>query len=191
MDELFKAGVAETAWYCARTQPKHEQIAARDLSTRLRLEVFNPRLRIERTTRRGPVKLIEPLFPCYLFVRCHLAEQVENIRYATGISSLVHFGPKIPAVPDSVVEELRQCFDSADPLPVQDPLRVGSEVTVGEGSLLGSQGIVVRVLPAKQRVQVLLDFLGRTTLAEVDRKALIVADRSMAVLMPSLAMAAA
>ena len=74
---------------------------------------------------------------------------------------------------------------------VQDPLRVGSQVTVADGSLLGSQGIVVKVLPAKQRVQILLDFLGRTTLAEMDRNSLIVEDRSMVDLMPSLAMAAA
>jgi transcriptional antiterminator RfaH len=191
MDQFATFGVGEAAWYCARTQPKHEHIAARDLSARLGLEVFNPRLRIERATRRGVVKLVEPLFPCYLFVRCHLADQVEHVRYATGISSLVHFGPKIPTVPDSVVEELRQCFEAQEPMAVRDPLQIGSEVTVAEGSLLGSQGIVVRVMPARQRVQVLLDFLGRTTLAEVDRKALIVENRSLAALMPSLALAAA
>jgi transcriptional antiterminator RfaH len=191
MDQFLKPDVAETAWYCARTQPKHEHIAARDLTVRLGLEVFNPRLRIERATRRGVVKLIEPLFPCYLFVRCHLADQVEHVRYATGISSLVHFGPKVPTVADEVIEDLRQCFEAEEPMTVQDPLRVGSEVTVADGSLLGSQGVVIKVLPAKQRVQVLLDFLGRTTVAEVDRKSLIVEDRSIAALMPSLAMAAA
>jgi hypothetical protein len=36
-------------------------------------------------------------------------------------------------------------------------------------------------------VQILLDFLGRTTLAEVDRKSLILENSSMADLMPSLA----
>ncbi len=190
MDEFFKVGTTETAWYCARTQPKHEHIAAANVSKQLGLEIFHPRLKIERATRRGVVRVIEPLFPCYIFVRCALQERVDQIRYVNGISSLVHFGPKIPVVPDQVIEELRQCFDSAEPMAVQDSVRVGAEVTVAEGSLLGSQGIVVRVLPAKQRVQILLDFLGRTTLAEVDRRSLIVEDRTMADLMPSLAMAA-
>jgi transcriptional antiterminator RfaH len=190
MDKGINA-LGEPAWYCARTQPKHEHIAARDLSARLGLEVFNPRLKIERATSRGVVKLVEPLFPCYIFVRCQLADQAEHVRYATGISSLVHFGPKIPSVPDVTIEELRQCFESEEPMAVQDSLRVGSEITVAEGSLLGSKGVVVKVLHAKQRVQILLDFLGRTTLAEMDRHALIVEERSMADLMPSLAMAAA
>ena len=116
---------------------------------------------------------------------------MNQIRYVNGISSLVHFGARLPVVQDSVIDDLRQCFGSEEPLAVEDPLRVGAEVTVAEGSLLGSQGIVVRVLRAKQRVQILLDFLGQTTLAEVDRRSLILEDRSMADLMPSLAMAAA
>jgi len=178
-------------WYCARTQPKHEHIAAANLCKQLGLDIFHPRLRLERATRRGVVRVVEPLFPCYIFVRCRLEESINDIRYVSGISSLVHFGGKIPAVPAHVVEELRQCFESEEPMAVQDPLRVGAEVTVVEGSLLGSRGIVVRLLPAKQRVQILLDFLGRTTLTEVDRKSLLVEDGSLAELMPSLAMAAA
>ena len=191
MDHSFRVGAAEQAWYCARTQPKHEHIAARDLAARLKLEVFNPRLKMERATRRGVVRVVEPLFPCYLFVRCHLADQVEMVRYATGISSLVHFGSKIPTVSDEVIEDLRRCFESEEPMAVRDPMRIGSEVRVAEGSLLGSQGIVVRLMPARQRVQILLDFLGQTTLAEVDRKSLVVEDESVADLMPRLAMAAA
>lgn len=191
MDQFFKLGVAEPAWYCARTQPKHEHIAAANLAKQLGLEIFHPRLKLERATRRGVVRVVEPLFPCYIFVRCELAERLNDIRYINGISSLVHFGARIPVVPDGVIDELRQCFESEEPMAVQDPVRVGAEVTVAEGSLLGSQGIVVRVLPAKQRVQILLDFLGRTTLAEVDRRSLIVEDRTMADLMPRLAMAAA
>ena len=176
-----------SAWYCARTQPKHEHIAAANLRKRLGLEVFHPRLRLERATVRGTIRVIEPLFPCYIFVRCILAEGIDEIRYVTGISSLVHFGHRIPVVPDLVIEELKQCFESEEPMAVEDRLVAGAEVTVAEGALLGSHGIVVRVLPAKQRVQILLDFLGRTTLTEVDRKSLTVQNRCMADLMPALA----
>lgn len=175
------------AWYCARTQPKHEHIAAANLATKLGLEVFHPRLRLERATRRGAVRVIEPLFPCYIFVRCLLGEQLHQIRYVNGISSLVHFGQQIPTVADDVIEDLRQCFDSEEPMAVEDRLEPGAEVTVAEGSFLGSRGIVVRVLPARQRVQILLDFLGRTTLAEVDRKSLTVEGQTLADLMPALA----
>jgi transcriptional antiterminator RfaH len=87
------------AWYCARTKPKHEHIAAANLSRNLGLEVFNPRLRIERATRRGVVRSIEPLFPCYIFVNC-ANDSLSDIRYVNGVSSIVHFGLGIPTVPD-------------------------------------------------------------------------------------------
>src|SRR5881275_3170981 len=156
----------DQAWYCARTQPKHEHIAAGNASRRLGLEVFHPRLRLERATRRGVVRVVEPLFPCYVFIRCNLAANFDQIRYLTGISSLVHFGGQIPVVPDQVIEELRSCFDADAPVDVENQLRPGTEITIAEGSFLGSHGVVVRMLPARQRVQVLLEFLGRTTLTE-------------------------
>jgi len=74
-----------------------------------------------------------------------------------------------PTVPDGVIDELRQCFEAEEPMAVDDRLYPGADVTVAEGAFLGFSGIVVRVLPARQRVQILLEFLGRTTIAEVDR----------------------
>jgi transcriptional antiterminator RfaH len=178
-----------TAWYCARTKPKHEHIVAAGLKRNLGLEVFHPRLRLERATKRGVVRVVEPLFPCYVFVRCNLNESLDGVRYVNGVSSLVHFGQRIPAIPNDVVEELRQCFELQELMDVEDSLRPGTEVTVGQGAFHGFNGIVLRILPAKQRVQILLDFLGRTTLAEVDRKSLVVENRCMADVMPLLAVA--
>ena len=132
------------------------------------------------------MRVIEPLFPCYIFVRCMLAESSDQIRYMTGVRSFVHFGHRVAMVPDEVVEELRQCFPCGEPMEVEDRLQPGMEVTVSEGAFLGSRGVVVRVLPARQRVQILLDFLGRTTVAEVDRRTLIVQDQCWANLIPGL-----
>jgi transcriptional antiterminator RfaH len=180
-----------SAWYCARTKPKHEHIAAANVVKRLGLEVFHPRLRMERATRRGLVRVVEPLFPCYVFVRCNLENYFDGIRHVTGISSLVHFGAKIPAVPDAAIEELRQCFESEEPMVVADGVVPGAEVQIVEGVFMGFSGMAVRTLSAGQRVQILLDFLGRITLAEVDRKSLRVENRRVADLVPLLATASA
>src|SRR5215467_1763493 len=106
-------------WYCVRTQPKHEHIAAAGLSRNLGLEVFNPRLRLERPTRRGVVRVVEPLFPCYLFVHCSLDDKLDEIRFVNGVSSLVHFGNKIPIVSEAVIDELKQCFEADEPIAVE------------------------------------------------------------------------
>ena len=184
---IYSMQTPESAWYCARTKPKHEHIAAANLQKRLRLEVFHPRLRMERATQRGVIRVVEPLFPCYIFVRCMLAESMESIRHASGVSSLVHFGERIPIVPDGTIEELRQCFESEEPMAVQDGLVAGTEVTIAAGAFLGYSAMVVRALPAVRRVQILLDFLGRPTLAEVDRNSLKLLHQRVADRLPLLA----
>jgi transcriptional antiterminator RfaH len=175
------------AWYCARTKPKHEHIAAANIAKKLGLEVFHPRLRLERATRRGMMRVVEPLFPCYIFVRCVLEKRLDDIRHVTGISSLVHFGQKIPPVPDAAIDELKQCFETEDIIAMGDGVAVGAEVTIVDGAFMGFSGMVVRTLSAGQRVQILLDFLGRVTLAEVERRSLKVENRAVADLLPFLA----
>ena len=149
-----------TAWYCARTKSKHEHFAASHLRKNLNLEVFHPQLQIERATRRGVVRVVEPLFPCYIFVRCVLEDYLDDIQYANGVHSLVNFGNRIPAVPDSIVEELRDCFEAEDTMTVPDRIAPGDEVTIGEGAFAGMHAYVMRLMPARKRVQVLLEMLG-------------------------------
>jgi transcriptional antiterminator RfaH len=176
-----------SAWYCARTKAKHEHIAAANVGKRLGLEVFHPRLRLERATRRGVVRVVEPLFPCYIFIRCILENSFDDIKHVSGISNLVHFGRKIPAVPEAAIVELKQCFESEEPMMVEDGVVPGAEVKIADGVFMGFSGMVVRTLSAGQRVHILLDFLGRITLAEVDRKSLTAENRRVADILPLLA----
>jgi transcriptional antiterminator RfaH len=175
------------AWYCARTKPKHEHIAAANVRKNLGLEVFHPQLRIERATRRGVVRVIEPLFPCYVFIRCVLDEKENEIRYASGISSLVHFGHRIPTVPDLIIEELQECFETGEPMMVGEHLSPGDRVNLVDGAFGGASAFVLRVLPAKKRVQVLLDILGGPTPVEVERSSVVLEKNTLADLAPILA----
>lgn len=176
-----------TAWHCVRTKPKHEHIAAATLRKTLDLETFLPRLRMERATRRGAICSVEPLFPCYLFVRCEINEQLDEIKHANGVSSLVQFGAKIPVVEDAIVEELQECFEADEPMTVENRLTPGSEVTVAGGAFDGMHAHVLRNMPAKRRVQILLDILGKPTPVEVDRSAVVLLESTLATLAPALA----
>src|SRR5580698_4871178 len=125
-DQTFlKMQITSPAWYCVRTKPKHEHIAAANVRKHCRLEVFQPQLRIERPTRRGVVRVTEPLFPCYFFVRCEIGHYVDQIRYSNGVSTIVRFGDRMPPVPDSVIAELQVCFPSAEPMRVDDSIAPG------------------------------------------------------------------
>jgi transcriptional antiterminator RfaH len=177
----------QPAWYCARTKPKHEHIATANLRRHLGLRVFFPRIRLEKMTRRGLVRVAEPLFPCYIFARCVLEDRASEIQHLSGVSKLVQFGGKYPQVADAIIEELQVCFGHEDLISVESHLAPGDEVTVAAGAFAGMSAQVLKSLPAKKRVQILLDILGRPTTVEVGREAVMPKKNTLADLAPFLA----
>jgi len=175
------------AWYSARTKPKHEHIAAANLRKHLALEVFLPRMRIDKLTKRGLVRVTEALFPGYIFVHCVIEEQTGEIQHTTGISRMVSFGGKIPSIPDVIIEELQACFGGGDTMAVASSLAPGDEVTVANGAFAGMSAQVLKTLPARQRVQILLEVMGRPATVEVARDAVVLRHNSLADLAPILA----
>ena len=90
---------------------------------------------------------------------------------------------------DSVIGELQECFPAESPLTLNDRLAPGDEVVMGDGAFAGMRAFVLRVLPARQRVQVLLDILGGPTPVEVDRGSVVLERNSVADRAPVLAFA--
>ncbi|HEY1123897.1 MAG TPA: transcription termination/antitermination NusG family protein [Haloferula sp.] len=162
---------SEAAWYCLKTQTKREAIAAAHLRELEGVEVFCPLLRYRKATRRGKVWWVEALFPGYLLARFHLRTDERAVMYSQGVRGLVRFGEKVPEVPDDFVELLRQEVakqGEKEVLTVVPRIAEGEEVELAHGPLGGVKATVVEVLPARERVRVLLEFLGREQVVEVD-----------------------
>lgn len=161
------------AWFCLRTQPKHEHIAAAQLRQTDGVEVFLPRIRFKRLTRCGPVWVTEALFQNYVFARFDFMNCLRRVQAARGVSGVVHFGSRWPTIPDAAIEELQQAMQGQELHVVEEPLRPGDRVQITEGAMQGLEAVVCRVMPARQRVAVLLDFLGRQTMVELERSQLV------------------
>lgn len=157
----------ETAWFCIRSHLKHEHIAAAHLRQVPGVEVFNPQLRLLRLTRRGRVWSTESLFPNYLFARFDLESTLERVRYTPAVKMVLQFGDRMPTIPNAVIQELRGDLEELKSNIITDVPEEGEEVEVASGAFQGLKGPVMRVLPAKQRVQILLDVMGRSIAAEL------------------------
>lgn len=162
------AAMSSPGWFCVRTQPKHEHIAAAHLRRALsEIEVFSPRLRIRKSTRRGAVWFVEALFPGYLFAKFEPASTMLAVKSSPGVRTIVTFGIHAPLVPDEVINHLRSQFDENESYEVPDIVREGDEVTIAGGPFHGLNAQVLRVMSAVNRVQVLLEFLGGFTRVEI------------------------
>jgi transcriptional antiterminator RfaH len=166
-------GASAVAWFCLRAQPKHEHIAAGHLRQMEGVDVFNPRIRFKRSTRNGPALVTESMFPNYLFARFDWKASLTRVHYPPGVSGVVHFGSKWPTVPDHAIEELRALIGQEGVHVVSNELAPGDEVTVSGTAFHGLQAVVTQVMPGKQRVMVLMEFLGRQSTVEVGVSAVI------------------
>jgi len=75
----------------------------------------------------------------------------------------VHFGTRIPTVPEAFIEELRENFGDNEIQDCERHVQPGDQVTIGEGPFYGLSATVLKVLTPHQRVEVLLEMLGRTS----------------------------
>ena len=171
--DFFVETVDRIAWFCLRTQSKHERIAAASLKKNLELEVFLPRIRFKRPARQGPVWVTEPLFANYLFARFALSAHLRRVQSARGVVGVVHFGRHWPAIPDAVIAELRATIGDQELHVIASKFDPGDAVEIAGGAFHGLQAVVTRVMPSKQRVAVLLDFLGRQTMVELADQVLV------------------
>ena len=159
-------------WFCVRSQPKHEHIAA----ARLReggVEVFLPRIRFKKGSARGPVWVTEALFPNYLFARFDWEKSLRFVRHASGVSTVVSFGANVPRVPPEVIGELRRNVGEKELHVLPEEFAPGEEVQISGGAMHGLNAVITQVMPAKQRVKVLLSFLGQQVTVEVGKTAVI------------------
>jgi len=172
-------------WYCVRTQTKREHIAAEHLRELEAIEVFCPRLRYRKATRRGKIWWVEPLFPGYLLAKFNLAEMERAVTFCQGVRGLVRFGSDFPPVPESFVNALRKEVsdrsdnDDKESFSVSPVIQIGDEVEIAHGPLQGMQGTIVSVAPAAERVKILLEFLGQEHAVDVDLFSLLLPRRPL------------
>lgn len=167
MEQVPVIESTELLWFCLRTQPKHEKLAAQFLRTHAGLEVFSPIIRFQRATMSGKKWFEEALFPCYIFARFPYRTHYRLAASAMGVTKVVGFGGQPSVVGDRVIGELREFVRDNETIEVSPSIELGDEVTVLDGPFKGLRAVVTRVMPAKQRVAVLLELLGTQREVEV------------------------
>ena len=157
----------EPFWFCLKAQPKREHLAATALRRQFHIECVSPRLRFRKLTRRGPVWFVEAMFPGYLFAKFVYSTQHRSVESSHGVRGIVRFGERLATLPENTVIAL-QSKAGADEVVTIDPfLKIGQPVHIVEGPFQGLEVVVTQVLPAKERIRVLLEFLGRSMEMEV------------------------
>ena len=111
------------------------------------------------------------LFPGYIFINTNF-DHFSSIKYTKGIKSIIKFGKNIPSVTDEEIESIKIIEKKSRLEPLILNLKIGQEVVIKDGTL---KGTIVKVcsLSSKDRVDVLLHFLGSNRKINVSKENLI------------------
>ena len=130
------------SWYLIYCKPQQERVAKDNLE-RQEYEVYLPLAPVRRRRKGRTVRIIDPIFPRYLFI--NLSDQTDDwgpIRSTIGVSSLVRFGQVPAKIPDNLIEGLRirEDSDGIQKIPEQG-FKPGDKVRIAEGIMEGFEAI--------------------------------------------------
>ena len=149
-------------WYAVQSRPRQEAIAELNLD-RQGYHSYLPKILLRKRRRDKWTKVVEPLFPRYLFIQVDPSEQsLAPVRSTLGVAGLVRFGELLRPVPDSVIEYLRQAEnpDTHQQHADEWPHQPGDAVQILEGPFAGLSGIF-QAATGEERAMLLIELLGR------------------------------
>jgi len=156
-------------WYCVRSKPRSEHVATAHLEKIEGVEAFLPRTHRIRKSRSVNQRS-QALFPGYLFARFDPNENLRAVNFCQGVSYVVKCQQKAVRVPNTVIAELTAIANDGVLDVVDLPHRVGDEIRIVSGLFRGGEGKIVRLAPARERVKVLFEILGRETEVEISEE---------------------
>ena len=110
---------------------------------------------------------IEAMFPGYLFAKFVYSKQHRAVEASHGVRGIVRFGDHLATLPENIVAGLQLRVGAEEVVTVDSSIKIGQAVEIVEGPFRGLEVLVTHLLPAKERVRVLFEFLGRSVEMEL------------------------
>lgn len=163
----FRAGTPR--WYALWTHSNCEQLVHDQLAAK-GFELFLPKLEV--WSRRNGVRhrILNPMFPGYLFVRDDLTQaRYTDILQCRGLVCVLGSGSGGPAaVPDREIEAIQRVVASKVPALPHPYLETGRRVRIVGGPLADVEGILIETQSDKGLLVVSINLFHRSVAVEVD-----------------------
>ena len=142
-------------WFLIYTKPRCEDSVSGKFVEN-GFEVLNPKIEERRYIRRKLQDVVSSLFPCYIFVRFDNPNDYRLIKYTRGVKSVV--GPEnIPsAVPEDIIDKIRERMDGGLIRIQPGSFIHGEDVSIQAGPFEGLEAVFEKELKGSERVSILL-----------------------------------
>jgi transcriptional antiterminator RfaH len=147
-------------WFLVQTKPKQEDRAVENLELQ-GVNVFCPKVFVEKLSRGKRKISKEVLFPNYLFVKFDQDNvSALSVNYTRGVNRIISFGNKPSAVPDDLIAQLKQRVDQNNDSMITDLPEKGEQLQVLDGPFRGLNAIFSQI-DGDSRAIVLITILSQ------------------------------
>lgn len=146
-------------WYLLQCKPRQDERAHLNLLQQ-NYVVFHPQLVSQRILRGRRQRVLESLFPGYLFIQLSRDDNWAPLRSTRGVSRIVEFNHGPATVAEHVIEHLRARCSESSMSALDESLKPGEPLQIISGPLSPLEG-VFQALHGTDRVMILLQFLNR------------------------------
>lgn len=160
----WPVGHSEPHWYAAYTWANHEKRVA-DQFVERRVEHFLPTFESIRRWKDRRMRIQQPLFSGYIFVRLALQDRL-RILQVPSVVRLVSFNGQPAPLSDQEIDTLQKSLIPELRALPHPYLKVGRRVRIVKGPLSGAEGVVVRRKNGLRFV-LLMDLIMRAASVEV------------------------
>lgn len=153
-------------WYTLHTKPNNEH----QVETALRergFQTYLPQITFPRPLRRSTE---EPLFPCYLFIKVDLGTvALSEVQSTPGLRRIVGFDGHLVSLTDEVIDMIRRRLNKCTTASANrvHTFKQGDTVRITYGPFQDMLAVFDGPAMPAERVQVLLDILGRASRVQV------------------------
>lgn len=155
-------------WYAVYCKVQQDARAEENLKIQ-GFDVFRPLVRVRKKMKARFREVVESMFPRYLFI--YLDNVTDNwapIRSTRGVADLVRWSSCVPAVPNAVIDLIRQRLDSDQCVDLRHvkKFQLHDRIRIINGPFAGYEGLFEKQNGA-ERVVVLLKLMRQELKVEL------------------------
>ena len=153
-------------WYTLHTKPNAEYRVMKSLEHE-GFEVYLPQLEVYTANKQ---RKLRPFFPCYLFVQVDFETvSISQVQWTPGLRQIVSFAGRPARMPAQAISLIQQKLAELGTIQeFSHNFQPGDTVRITEGPFQDMLAIFKGPTTPRQRVEVLLKFLGQANRAIVD-----------------------
>ena len=153
-------------WYALYTKP-HKEHQVQSQLQEVGAETYLPTVQRKLKRRDRSDRIV--YFPCYVFARLDLEiTPRSSITWMPGLRCIVCAGEEPVVVADQMIELIQQRLQTIRHTG-HEAFRQGDVVRITSGPLRDLEAVFEQPLSASDRVQILLDVMGRMTAVDIHR----------------------